>query len=74
MIVYDNVTMRNMRFCALMSETELEALKAMANFAVVTLEEFETPTIEDLTMLDLFRRIHKKLENPTIKPREGEKK
>ncbi len=71
--MYDNVTKRNMRFCALMNEAELEALKGMANFAIVTLEEFETPTIEDLVMLDLFRRIQKKLDNPVVKPREGEK-
>ncbi len=73
MIVYDNVTERNRHFCALMNETELAALRGMANFAVDTLETFDNPTIEDLVMLDLFKKVQKKLDNPVVKPREGEK-
>ncbi len=73
MMVYDNVTKRNMRFAALMSDEERLALCGAVTFAIETLQNFEARTSDDDAMLAGFRTLETKLRNPVVKPREGEK-
>lgn len=73
MMVYDNLTKRNMRFTILLNEAELELLRVAIkhlneDLTLVSPDDMET---EDIQIASMSRNIAAKLHMPLVRPREG---